>query len=290
MSSRSRRFLPVTWLAVSALTITVLVALPWMQTQGTRRLRMLFAAIRRNDAAEVTVLLNAGVAPNAREPETTQGFLMTGSLSAMFNHENRHENRQTPLLAALYGIRFPKPNTTEISANPQPDPTIVRALLDKGARVDVVDDTANTAPLTFAVLSGNIEIVRMLVQHGAQVKSAKKNRTHTGATWRDGEKDPPLICAAGQNRTDMMRLLLALGADVNAYDPAGATALIDTVRYARNPDAVRLLLEHHADVNHKDWRGSTALTYARAPFRNLAPAQIQSLPQVIALLKHAGAK
>jgi ankyrin repeat protein len=154
---------------------------------------------------------------------------------------------------------------------------ILRALLDKGAKVDATDNTAQITPVMFAVSSGDTQAVALLLQHGAKI-----NEVTTMGT--------PLICAAGQGRTEMMRFLLAQGADINAQDLNGATALIETVRYARLPGPVQLLLDAHADVNRKDQRGSTALFYARTPLPRLAPSQTKSLPQVIALLKNAGAK
>ena len=143
--------------------------------------------------------------------------------------------------------------------------------------MNVTDDTAMTTPLLFAIQSGNTDIVGMLIQRGAKVNELSQMGT-------------PLICAACQGRTDMMRFLLARGADVNAQDVTGGTALITTIRYARSPDCVRLLLDHDADPNRKDKVGNTALTVAQKPFPGLPRSQAQYLPQIVAMLKKAGAK
>ena len=185
------------------------------------------------------------------------------------------EEGTTPLLAALYHINLISPTRTEIAYNPNPNPSIVRALLDKGANVNATDQSI-VKPIELAVTSGSIEVVDLLLKHGARVNLR-----------------PPWLLlhrAASQGRVKMMRFLMDQGADINALDPSGQTALVCTVRFARQPDAVRFLLDRHIDVNVKDSQGHTALFYAQTPPRWLAPSQSKRLPDVIALLKKAGAK
>ena len=274
-----RRSLLVTCLTVVALPMAILTLLTVKQMQKMSQQDSFFAAIRRDDIAAVTVLFNSGADPNARDPKTAGGVSTVNRFFALINHNIQRENGQTPLLAALCQIHtFGPRNQPSISANPTPNIAILRALLDNGAKVDATDNTASMVPpVLFAVASGNKEAVDLLLQHGAKLNEVTEMGT-------------PLICAAGQGRTEMMRLLLAQGADVNAQDMTGTTALIATVQHARMPASVQLLLDAHADVNRKDKRGSTALVYARTPSPGLAPSQTQYLPQVIALLKNAGAR
>lgn len=72
---------------------------------------------------------------------------------------------------------------------------------------------------------------------------------------------PPLLKAASRGDTATVRALLAKGADVQARDAAGRTALMYA---AENGDAtsVQALLISGADVNARDWQGWTALMYA----------------------------
>jgi ankyrin repeat protein len=60
---------------------------------------------------------------------------------------------------------------------------------------------------------------------------------------------------------EKLRLLIKNGAQVNAKDPGGRTALWQAVG-SGNKEAVRLLLENGAQVNEKDRDGRTALWYA----------------------------
>ena len=271
-----RRLFPVTCLALIILPVAILTLRAVKRMQDYHQ-QPLFAAIRRNDTATVIALLNAGADPNARDPGTARGLSKADHFFAAINHDNRRENGQTPLLAALYRTRtIGSQKQCEIIANPNPNVAILRALLDKGAKVDATDDTAETQPIIFAVVSSNTQAVGLLLQHGAKINGSSTEGI-------------PLIFAAGQGRTEMMRFLLARGADTNARNLFGATALIATVRYARLPDAVQILLDANANVNCKDKRGNTALAYARTPLPTDS-SQTRHLPRVIAMLKNAGAK
>jgi ankyrin repeat protein len=72
-----------------------------------------------------------------------------------------------------------------------------------------------------------------------------------------------LISAAGNNQQETVKLLLAKGADVNAKDMNGNTAFIAASFYG-HPEVVKLLLAKGADVNAKDIRGNTALRFAKS--------------------------
>ena len=59
-------------------------------------------------------------------------------------------------------------------------------------------------------------------------------------------------------------MLLDYGADINAKDKNGATALM-AASEARNAELVKLLLDHGADVNIQDKQGKTAHALASDP-------------------------
>src|SRR5207237_6992360 len=69
-----------------------------------------------------------------------------------------------------------------------------------------------------------------------------------------------LVLAAGGGRLDAVRYLLDEGADVNARETSGATALTEAA-YAGKLDAVKELLSRDADVNAVSGDG-TALDIA----------------------------
>lgn len=236
----------------------------------------IFDAIRRNDADRVNAMLRAGTDANGREVPPARDF--GNYMNRRFTPETSGYNQlaPTPLLAALYTIKHPVPNSANLQVNSHPNIAIIRALLEHGADVRATDENM-APPLAYAVQSGDVAVVDLLVKRGANL-----NEQHN---W-----GPPLSEAAVMGDTKMMRYLLEHGAEVNATNSNGETALIHTVRYAHQSDCVRLLLERHIHVNAKDNSGKTALWYAQHPNPRLSARQTQHLPEIIALLKAAGAK
>ena len=78
-----------------------------------------------------------------------------------------------------------------------------------------------------------------------------------------------------------MQLCLAQGADVNAANSMGLTALLGAVNRGSN-DIVRLLAEHGARLDVVDAVGRTAMQWAEGVF--LAAVGQEQKPETIALL------
>ena len=87
-----------------------------------------------------------------------------------------------------------------------------------------------------AVWTGNIELVKMLLEKKADVNARKTD----GAT--------PLFLAAIRGHTEIVKLLLDYKADVNRGLPDGDTPL-HTAAWNGHPEVVKILLENKADVN-----------------------------------------
>jgi ankyrin repeat protein len=79
------------------------------------------------------------------------------------------------------------------------------------------------------------------------------------ANTKDGRGETPLMYAAAVGSLEAMKFLIAKGADVNAQNEFGSTALIWS---ATDLAKVRLLLAHGANVNTASKRGRTALFLA----------------------------
>lgn len=71
----------------------------------------------------------------------------------------------------------------------------------------------------------------------------------------------PLIMAAYLNATDAVHLLLDHGAEVNAQDASGNTALMGTC-FKGYAEVADLLISKGADVNLRNGDGATALAFA----------------------------
>jgi ankyrin repeat protein len=114
----------------------------------------------------------------------------------------------------------------------------VRLLLAKGADVNARSKIGRTPLLIAALHDGASEIVRLMIEKGADVKA------------RDESGLSVLEAAAFSNDAETARLLLAKGADPNAKDATGLTPLLAAAWNGdRNTEIVRLLLRHGANVN-----------------------------------------
>ena len=118
---------------------------------------------------------------------------------------------------------------------------------------------------TQATMDGSIGRMRLLHFAGANINSRSNGSL-------------PLFIAAGEGRSDVVRYLLAEGADVNAREQFGDTALTEAT-YFGHLALIKELLAHGADINAIGNDG-TALDVALNR-NNVAVAD---------LLKHHGGK
>jgi ankyrin repeat protein len=116
----------------------------------------------------------------------------------------------------------------------------VDALLMQGASVNTVDPDYERSILIWASMLGYLKIMGLLIDLGADIGSS-------------------IACAT--DHVDAVKLLIAHGADVNARDEKGATALINAV-VGRNINVVRILLLNHANVNIREDTGESAMDWA----------------------------
>jgi len=117
---------------------------------------------------------------------------------------------------------------------------LVELLIAKGA--------APISAIHLAVCAGDLVKVKSLVEEGADVDTrAKGSGGHT-----------PLFAALFAGHNDVAKFLIAKGADVNAKDMAGVTALHYMCEHGKRSMA-ELLIAEGADVNAKDYGGATPL-------------------------------
>ena len=127
--------------------------------------------------------------------------------------------------------------------------TAALALLEAGAEVDAPDDAAAT-PLALAVERGLGAVQDALLEAGA-----------SPARLASGQA---LLLAARRGEASRVSALLAVGADPDARDRSGATALHwAAAGLFGRVEVVEVLLQAGAAVDAPDWAGVTALMRAR---------------------------
>ncbi|MGB7065806.1 MAG: ankyrin repeat domain-containing protein, partial [Syntrophobacteria bacterium] len=120
------------------------------------------------------------------------------------------------------------------------------------ARMDpnVTDEKGNTA-LIVAAKDGQLEIVEMLLDKGADIEGRDAK---FGGT--------PLIWAAIRGQTETVKLLLGKGADINGVEEKNGMSATILAAIKGNNKIIGILLESGADVNGGDKDGRTPLMWA----------------------------
>ncbi len=133
--------------------------------------------------------------------------------------------------------------------------SILKMLLEFGMDADIWGQGQGRinerTGLMVASMMGNVECVRLLLQHGAKT------------LYREGGDmgETALSLAAFRGHTEVISLLLAAGADVNDIDNSGDTPLHNAVMNGKI-DTVQELVKHGASVNMPDEEGRGPLVMA----------------------------
>ncbi|XP_005042744.1 PREDICTED: ankyrin repeat and SOCS box protein 3 [Ficedula albicollis] len=113
----------------------------------------------------------------------------------------------------------------------------LQILREAGADLNSITTESATTPLFLAVEYKHPEVVKYLLQHGANVEGS-----HSWSGWN------PLHQASFQGSTEIMQMLLEKGARKDCWDDFGITPLFVAAQYGQLK-SLQLLLSHGADVN-----------------------------------------
>ena len=166
------------------------------------------------------------------------------------------KKRQAQQELAKRGISSFNYDAKLISAAKKGDVELIRLLISAG--VDVKGEKGKAA-LVEAKKNGNADVISLLTVVTSTERQNPQGLTIDYIITRD---DDSLFRAVMSSEHEPVAKLIANGANVNVKDEySGCTLLMEAVR-SRNMKVAELLLHGGADVNAKDYNGKTALIHA----------------------------
>ncbi len=162
----------------------------------------------------------------------------------------------------------------------------VDVLLEHGAKVNTAD-ALGTTPLHVAAQAGSVEIVKKLLAKGADPNArTAKIEAETGAAAKSAFRGPPgeltpLQMAAKANHEDVMRLLVAAGADPKLKAQDGTTLLMSAAG-SGHVDVVKYAYELDPEINALTESGDNVVHAAVTFIRNSTQPEIAKVVQFLA--------
>ena len=141
----------------------------------------------------------------------------------------------------------------------------VTILLNRGMKQYIDDlDYENRSPLLRAVHSGNVDVVRVLIQHGAFIHrhNYRNDENFYNEMIRIVNEWSPIYTASIYGFTEMVNLLLDSGADINDKSGKFDTTPLHAAADCGHLETVNLLLDRGALVDETDLIGYTPIFLA----------------------------
>lgn len=211
----------------------------------------LMLSAHRAKPAATRLLLENGANPDSRRND--------GATALWVASESGNRNIVEILLChgasiEMKGGKLQYPSLTR--AAQQGHSEVVRALLDNGADVESSNSDGVTALVEAAWVNkaNRIKVARVLLDRGADIE--KRDLTQDGFT--------PLIRASWNNHHSIAGLLVGRGADIEAKTLVEQRTALCEACCRGHPITVRTLLNQGADVESRDRSGRTPLMHTAA--------------------------
>jgi hypothetical protein len=175
------------------------------------------------------------------EPDKPTVSLYTAVQRGDIDQLERHIHWKTDIDAPLPDGSYPVHEAARLGRA-----VMLKMLLKNGAQVDPVDPEGHT-PLELAILNGRIQTAEVLIK--------------AGATF-DPSRLMTEIARANVTDRDVVRFLKHKGGDIDNVDEQGNTPLLIAARDG-NHRLIHHLVEYGADVNARNQAGETALELVR---------------------------
>ena len=144
-----------------------------------------------------------------------------------------------------------------IIATDRNDIVMVKLFLEHGADINITSDKIDNTPIMIASVKGYTDIVQLLIE-----------KSNPDMTILNGYGGTALIPACERGHVDVVKLLLEkTNVKVNHINKPGWTAMLEAIVFSNGgktqQEIVRLLLAHGADKNIADKNGITPLEHAK---------------------------
>ena len=229
-------------LAKNVIAGGLLLMIPIVATAAEPDLRLVTAAEQQH-TRRVRDLVRDGVDVNTPTADGVTPLLWTA-------HWDDHETVDLLLRAGADVNAAEDHGVTPLAmACENASATMVDRLLAAGADPDAAQ-TNGVTPLMTAARTGNTRIVETLLAHDVDVNATIPSTGQTALIW-----------ATAERHLDIMPLLIAAGADLDAQSTIGFTPLLFATRNG-DIEAATMLLESGAGVNEVGSDGTHALPLA----------------------------
>ena len=265
----------------------------------------LVVATVRGHAALAVWFLERGGDPNAGGAGFTALHWASGAWESELTGPRGIVTARDDEWRALGGVPAGKLDLIEalLAHGANPNARLLRPPPQVGFNAAILSSLGGATPFWLAAMAADVDVLRVLAAHGADPRMATTADV-TGAIF-DGQArvhrgTTPLMAAAGVGRNlalslvtedralEAVAFIRTLGADVNAANAAGDTALHGAA-LVRSDALVELLVEGGATVRVENARGETPLDVAER-FVNVGGATLVTRTSTGDLLRTLGAE
>jgi len=162
----------------------------------------------------------------------------------------------------------------------------VEKLIHQGADIEIKNKDGRMTPLILASYNGRTDVVRLLLEHGADTDAkdsngwsalsrarqcnrrgvvsllVKHNEIRHLCEGNADEKEKALLKASKEGFVEAVKLLLEKGVSVNAKDEHGKTPLMIAILHERTT-TIRILKEKGADIITEDNYGNSSISLSK---------------------------